>query len=1630
MKVYLPKSTALVLLLLLAKSLSAALSGGYTIGAGPATATNYLTFTAAVSDLSTGVRPDGGPVNGPGVSGAVVFTVAAGTYNERITIPAITGASAVNTITFDGVDPLTRVITFNSTTSGDRTILLNGADYIRLTNLGIENTGVTYGFGVQLLSSADNNIISGCRVLMPTTATGTGKVAIIAGTTYTGTGTFANNLTVQNSTILGGYISLVANGQSTALGTGLVVTGNTMTDAYYSGFYIQYHSLSQVSTNVITMRTGNTSSYGGQFRYCASYEFSRNRIANPGTYGLYLISTNTNTTTPAVIVNNMIGGAFQTTATAYGIYLTTNRFVHIYHNSVFIDNPSSTGARCVYVLGTTVDLDMRNNALATTTPGASSYAMYVTTASMMQWCDYNAYYSAGTNLAYFQANYATLAAMQAAFVAYNQNCQAVYPNYISNTNLHSYGGNLNNWAFNLPSVTVDYDNETRPLPTDIVKDVGADEFVIPAIDPDIWQFVNPVVPNVGPNNIQVMLQNNGSSSLNGVPITMQYSIDGGTTWPVTQTFTPTTLGTTGSQETFTFATPWVIASSGTYSYCVRINPALVGDPDPTDQVCRTACTGMAGAYTVNSALATGGTNFNNFTDLATALSGCGVSAPVTVDIEPGLYVETFTIGPINGTSAVNTVTIDGGDTSLVTIAYNHTTINSSVITLSGSDHLTFKNIKVNSAGSNYGSCIKLTNTADYVTIDSCVMMMPFVSTSVYHIGVLASGSTYSTYGNNANFLTVKNSRIRGGYQGVRILGTNTSTYCNSNRVLNSKISEFYYYGIYSYYQNTPEFRDNTIIGRGSGVVSTTGYGLYSYYAQGNFRIEGNTVNTVGTYGMYLGYGNHNNSGKGSIINNMIGANFQTTATAYGIYMLNHRDVDFYHNSISLNYGTGYAIYVTGSPPNSDSLRFVNNIFSGGGPYPGIGGRAFYIITPSAVQSMNYNLYYSQGPQVIYWGGTTYNSLAAFQTGVPAFNANSVFDDPGFVSATNLHLICSPTDNLGTPLGITMDIDEQVRSVTIPDIGADEFASITVSTSLGPDITVCDRTTLYADTVNFETFLWGGGQFNPALNVDTTGQYTLYVIDSNNCRARDTIFVTVDSLPLLPYDNDTLAVCDNATLDALNQGSTYQWSNGPTTQTNTPGASGVYFVTITTSAGCALTDTVTLDLYPNPTLELGNDTTFCLGAGSILDAGAGPTGTTYLWSSGATSQVLVISSPGMYRVTVTSAQGCESMDSVFLNILLSPVVNLGANFTACEPFTLDAQNPGNTYVWSTGATSQTITASTAGNYAVTVTNAQGCSSSDGVTVTMGVAPLVSLGPDVVLCDGQNVTLDAGNTGSTHSWSTGATTQSITVSSAGTYIVHVTSPSSGCVTSDTILVIQSFLTLNLGSDFTLCPGDIATLDAGAAPTTYTWSTGANSQTIQVSTPGTYAVTVSDNLGCVLNDLITLTAGTAPTAAFTTSATSIPLFQSIQFTDGSTGATAWEWDFGDGMTSTQQNPNYTYLAIGTFNACLTATNGNCTNTICQTITVGPPVEVEDELFANAINLYPNPSTGIFSLDFDLTKSVDLGIDVLSMAGQRLLHRDLKAVRYQHESFDLQDLSSGVYILKVTSTKGDVWLRKLVIE
>jgi trimeric autotransporter adhesin len=1610
-------------------TLHAALSGAYTIGAGPASATNYGNFASAASDLNSGVRSDGGPVNGPGVSGPVVFTISAGTYSEQFSLNAITGASAVNTITFDGVDPLTRIISRNSTTSGDYTIRLNGADFIRIQNLGIDNPGVTYGFGVQLIAGADNNIISGCRVTLPVTATGSGKVGIIGSTSYTALGLFTSGLSLLNNTVIGGYVGIAINGPSGTQAIGLTMNNNTITDAYYSGFYIQYIIQLTAIGNTVTMRNNYASSYGGNLRYCSEFDFSRNKITNMGLYGVYLLGSNFNVSNPSNFNNNMIGGSFQTTGTGYGIYASTNRFTNIFHNSVLVDNPG-TGSRAIYILGTNQDLDVRNNSFATTLPGAASYAIYVSTTTGLLNCDYNNYYTAGSNLAYFLGNYATLAALQTAYPAYNQNCQAAWPNYLSSTDLHTWGAPLSNWATNIVAVTNDYDNQTRPLAPDLIKDVGADEFVVPPVDADVAQLVGPVVPVVGANSVQVMLQNNGSGSLNGTPITLQYSTDGGVSWPVTQTFTPTTLGGLGQQETFTFSTPWVIAAQGSYTYCVRINPLVVGDPDASDQLCSSVCTGMSGTYTVDGGFATGGTNFNNFYDLVTALSGCGIAGPVVVNVAPGVYNQTFTIGHINGTSAVNTVLIDGGDTSLVTIQASINTANGSVITLDSADYVTFRGIKINSVGVTYGNCIKLTNGANYITVDSCALMMPTNNSSVYHIGLIASGATYTTYGDHANYVTLSNSVVKGGYYGVRLNGTSTTIYCTGNRILNNQITEYYYYGIYTYYQSAPEYIRNTIICRTTGIFTTFGYGIYAYYAQGSFKIEDNVIHSVGSYGIYLGYGNNDNTGKGRIINNMIGGNFQTTSTGYGVYMTQCRDIDFYHNSIEMGGISGYGMYITGSPPSTDSLRIVNNIISGGGTFPGQGSRIMYVANPGSIQTINYNLYYSLYSQFVLWGGITYVSLADWQTNVPSQNQNSVQDNPGFISNINLHVVCSPSDNLGTPLGILQDIDKQSRSTTTPDVGADEFTAITVTTSLGPDTAYCGSRIIYGDTINFQQFIWNGSQFQPFLQIDSTGTYSVYAIDSNNCRASDTVVIVIDSLPQVIYDGDTLTVCNTTTLDAQNAGSNYLWSNGAVTQTTTPATAGLYYVTVTTTAGCSLTDSVHVILHPNPVVDLGNDTTFCLGAGGILDAGAGPTGTTYQWSTGATTQVVVITSPGQYFVTVTSQYGCVSGDSVTLNILQSPVPNLPPNHTACGPEVLDAGNPGNTFAWSTGANSQTINVTASGTYSVTVTNSLGCSTVDQTTITMGASPTVNLGPDQLLCGGQTATLDAGNPGSTYLWSSGANTQTIMVGTTGTYFVSVTAPN-GCIGTDTITITQSSLIVNLGANTNICDNGFHTLNAGNPGSTYAWSTGANTQLITVTQPGTYSVTVTDQLGCTAGDNIILSQVPGVTASIGAPATA-NLFFPIQFNDLSTGSvTTWEWDFGDGSpTSNAQNPVHSFGALGVFTVTLIITDGFCRDTTTTVVDVNQFVNMEDgSSFAAALEVYPNPSTGLFHLYLELYKRGDVALQVMDLGG-RMLYQDVlrSAVSYQGD-IDLGHLSKGVYVLALESGGQKIY-RKLVIQ
>ena len=424
-----------------------------------------------------------------------------------------------------------------------------------------------------------------------------------------------------------------------------------------------------------------------------------------------------------------------------------------------------------------------------------------------------------------------------------------------------------------------------------------------------------------------------------------------------------------------------------------------------------------------------------------------------------------------------------------------------------------------------------------------------------------------------------------------------------------------------------------------------------------------------------------------------------------------------------------------------------------------------------------------------------------------------------------------------------------------DVTVDWTGSTTgsVSTVYNGTLSYGEFDTIIVDTVN--TIL--GGTFNLAGYTSLTGDGNI-----NNDTTLAT-GVTFFALPVVDLGADQAYCAGNpfsATLNAGNAGSTFLWNDGTTTQTLAVDTAGTYWVEVTTANGCVSTDTVVVT-EETIMVDLGADQEFCMGDVINVTFDAGNTGSSYVWSNGSTNQTLTVTSAGTYWVAVVSPTGCLGTDTVEVIEVAAPVVALGDS-SVCDgaTLTLDAGAGFATYAWSTSATTHTIDVMTAGTYTVTVTNAAGCESVDSSIVSVSTVS-VSV-PDVTACEGTTVQLDAGAGYASYAWSTGATTQSIDVTTSDDYIITV-SNADGCTATDTATVLFNPLpVVDLGADTSLSDGQSIVLDAGNVGSTYDWSTGATSQTITVSSddvPATISVDVTTAEGCTSRDEISITKST---------------------------------------------------------------------------------------------------------------------------------------------------------------------------
>ncbi|MCB9282425.1 MAG: hypothetical protein H6563_00005, partial [Lewinellaceae bacterium] len=431
------------------------------------------------------------------------------------------------------------------------------------------------------------------------------------------------------------------------------------------------------------------------------------------------------------------------------------------------------------------------------------------------------------------------------------------------------------------------------------------------------------------------------------------------------------------------------------------------------------------------------------------------------------------------------------------------------------------------------------------------------------------------------------------------------------------------------------------------------------------------------------------------------------------------------------------------------------------------------------------------------------------------------------------------------------------SVTVTDgNGCSGSTSVVVNEFSPPtpnitgDLTFCSGESTLLDAGSYVSYNWSNNQNTQTIAVFAPGAYSVTVTDGNGCSGSTSVNVTELPVPtpIVSGDSD-FCFGESTTLDAGTY-SSYLWSTNATTQTISVSTPGAYSVTVTDGNGCSGSTTLTVTVLPAPTPNISGDTELCFGESTTLDAG---TYSSYLWSTNATTQTIMVSIPGAYGVTVTDGNGCSGSATVNVNVFPTPVPNIAGipNFCSGESTTLDA-GAYSSYLWSNNATTQTIGVSTPGAYSVTVTDANGCSGSASVTVSEIPAPVPSISGDPNFCAGASTLLNVG-TYSSYLWSTNETTQAITVSTGGTYGVTVTD-GNGCSGSTSVTVNEFPVpSPEILGDLTFCDGESTTLDGGVYAS-YLWSSGESTQTITVTSTGLYGVTVTDNNGCSGSDQVT--------------------------------------------------------------------------------------------------------------------------------------------------------------------------------
>jgi uncharacterized repeat protein (TIGR03803 family) len=517
----------------------------------------------------------------------------------------------------------------------------------------------------------------------------------------------------------------------------------------------------------------------------------------------------------------------------------------------------------------------------------------------------------------------------------------------------------------------------------------------------------------------------------------------------------------------------------------------------------------------------------------------------------------------------------------------------------------------------------------------------------------------------------------------------------------------------------------------------------------------------------------------------------------------------------------------------------------------------------------------------------------------------------------------------------------------------------------------------------------------------------------------------------------LAICpgESVTLSAPAGFSEYQWSNGATTRAIVVTQGGSYAVSVGNGCHSPLSEAVavTVKTVPaKPAITASGPLAFCAGGSVTLSAPEGFNN--YYWSNGATTRAIVVSQGGSYAVSVDN--GCRSPLSQGVSVTVKaiparPAITHSGPLALClgESVTLSAPVGFTEYHWSNGATTREIVVAQGGNYTVSVSN--GCVSplSQEVVVTVKTVPakpaITASGP-LAFCAGASVTLSAPAGFTDYRWSNGATTRAVVILAGGSYTVAV---GNGCLSPLSEKVDVTVKAAPAGPEIThsgplaFCAGASVTLSAQAGFDSYRWSNGATGRILVVKTAGVYTVSSVDG-GC----------SSVPSAEVAVAVLALPSTPVLTADAAGTTLTAsgnvdtYQW-IRDGVPLETKAATVVATESGLYKVYSISDDGCVSSGFASRQVVVQPIVTGIEDASNqALEVYPNPSRGVFQIRVNNTLQGTASMSVVNAQGS-ILHTQILVLKKEPTTVSLEHLPSGLYTL-VIRRSATVLVKKIVIR